>query len=132
MNRIILSILILFVIQLVTWAAESGYYKYPNGTFSTRPDETKSLQNIKRFGPVGIGLDLLQPAFVMRISNIEEGSPAALTGKLEKGQIIREINGQSLADIDPRIQLGQILAEAEATDGMIQFKIKGIDLNILL
>jgi len=125
MKCIILSILMLLLTQPFIWAAENGYYKYPNGTFSTRPDETKSLQSIKRFGPVGIGLDLLQPAFVMRISNIEEGSPAALTGKLEKGQIIREINGQSLADIDPRIQLGQILAEAEATDGMIQFKIKG-------
>ena len=125
MNRIILSILVVLVAQPFIWGAKTTFYKNPNGLFSTRPGETKSLQNIKRFGPVGMGIDLLQPAFVMRISNIEEGSPAAVTGKLKKGQIIESINGQKLADIDPRIQLGQILAEAEATDGLLKFAIKG-------
>jgi hypothetical protein len=106
-------------------AGAKPFYQESKGLFSTRPDETKSLQNIKRFGPVGMGFELLQPAFVMRISNIEEGSPAAATGKLKTGQIIESINGQKLADIDPRIQLGRILAEVEATDGLIRFAIKG-------
>lgn len=106
--------------------ASDSFYKEPHGLFSTRPSETKSLQTIKRFGPVGLGIDLLQPAFVMRIANIEEGSPAAATGKLEAGQIIESINGQELADIDPRIQLGQILAAAEAGDGLLRFAIKGM------
>jgi len=105
-------------------ATSKSFYKGP-GVFSTRPSETKSLQTIKRFGPVGIGIDLLQPAFVMRIANIEEGSPAAATEQLEKGQIIETINGQKLADIDPRIQLAQLLAKAEATDGVLRFAIKG-------
>ena len=106
-------------------AEDGSFYRNPRGVFSTRPGETKSLQSIKRFGPVGMGIDLLQPAFVMRISHIEEGSPAARTGKLKAGQIIDSINGQGLADIDPRIQLGQILARAEATDGALEFVIKG-------
>jgi hypothetical protein len=106
-------------------AEEGSFYRNARGLFSTRPSETKSLTNIKRFGPVGMGIDLLQPAFVMRISHIEEGSPAAATGKLKAGQIIESINGQKLANIDPRIQLGQILAEAEATDGVLKFAIKG-------
>ena len=72
-----------------------------------------------------MGIELLQPAFVMRIKNIEAGSPAAATGKLEKGKVIESINGQKLADIDPRIQLGQILAAAEASDGVLKFVIKG-------
>ncbi|MDP6209508.1 MAG: DUF6288 domain-containing protein, partial [Roseibacillus sp.] len=72
-----------------------------------------------------MGIDLLQPAFVMRISSIEEGSPAAETGKLAKGQIIESINGQVLKEIDPRIQLGRILAAAEASDGILKFAIKG-------
>jgi hypothetical protein len=101
------------------------YYKEPN-VFSTAPDPTKSLNNIKRFGPVGMGIDLIQPAFTMRISNIEEGSPAAATGKLEKGQMIESINGQPLADIDPRIQLARVLDAAEATDGILKFSIKGV------
>ena len=102
-----------------------SFYKSPNGVFSTRPDQKKSLYNIKRFGPVGMGIDLIQPAFTMRIAHIEEGSPAAETGKLAKGQIIESINGQALKDIDPRIQLGRILAEAEATDGILKFAVKG-------
>jgi len=105
-------------------AKTKSFYKGP-GLFSTRPSETKSLQEVRRFGPVGMGIELHQPAFVMKIKNIEEGSPAAVTGKLKKGQIIEAINGRKLADIDPRIQLGQILAEAEATDGVIEFAIKG-------
>ncbi|MFP6665732.1 MAG: DUF6288 domain-containing protein, partial [Pirellulales bacterium] len=106
-------------------ADEGSFYKNPRGLFSTRPSETKSLTNIKRFGPVGMGIDLIQPAFVMRLSHIEEDSPAEATGKLKKGQIIESINGQKLANIDPRIQLGQILAKAEATDGVLKFSIQG-------
>ncbi|MHC4200441.1 MAG: DUF6288 domain-containing protein, partial [Planctomycetota bacterium] len=71
-----------------------------------------------------MGVELHQPAFVMKIKNIEEGSPAAATGRLKKGQIIETINGQKLAEIDPRIQLGRILAAAEATDGKITFMVK--------
>ena len=125
MNRIILSILVALAAQPFTWAAGKTFYKDSRGLFSTRPGETKSLTNIKRFGPVGMGIDLLQPAFVIRISHIEEGSPAAATGKLKKDQVIESINGQKLKDIDPRIQLGRILAAAEATDGLLKFAIKG-------
>jgi hypothetical protein len=64
--------------------------------------------NINRYGPVGLGIDLVAPAFTMQISNVEEGSPAAATGKLKKGQIIESINGQTLKDIDPRMQLANI------------------------
>jgi hypothetical protein len=104
-------------------AAENSFYKDP-ALFSTRPSETKSLQTIDRFGPAGMGIELHQPAFVMKIKNVEAGSPAEATGKLKKGHIIETINGQKLADIDPRIQLGQILAVAEATDGVIKFMVK--------
>ncbi len=104
--------------------AADSYYKQPP-VFSTAPSPEKSLQTIARFGPVGMGIDLIQPAFTMQIHNIEEGSPAAATSKLKAGQIIETINGRKLADIDPRIQLGQILAAAEATDGAIKFRVKG-------
>ncbi|MEC9030770.1 MAG: DUF6288 domain-containing protein, partial [Planctomycetota bacterium] len=125
MKQVILSILIALALHPYSPAAEKSFYKEPHGIFSTRPGEARSLTNIKRFGPVGMGIDLLQPAFVMRISHIEAGSPAAATGKLKAGQIIDTINGQELADIDPRIQLGQILAAAEAADGVLKFSIKG-------
>ncbi|MFK7910831.1 MAG: DUF6288 domain-containing protein, partial [Akkermansiaceae bacterium] len=105
-------------------AEPSSYYKNEK-LFSTRPSEKKSVNTIGRFGPVGMGIDLIQPAFTMRIKNIEEGSPAAITGKLKKGQIIESINGQKLADIDPRMQLAQIMGAAEAKDGVLKFAITG-------
>jgi len=104
-------------------AADRSFYKGP-ALFSTRPSETKSLQTIKRFGPVGMGIDLVQPAFTMKIHNIEGGSPAAATGKLKAGQFIETINGQKLKDIDPRIQLGRIVAAAEASNGVLKFMVK--------
>ena len=125
MNRVVLLFLTALWGATSVSVAQDAFYKNPHGLFSTRPDANKSLQNIKRFGPVGMGIDLLQPAFTMRISHIEEGSPAAATGKLKAGQIIESINGQKLADIDPRIQLGNILAEAEAKDGTLKFVIRG-------
>ena len=115
MNQKTLTTNFLFAVAFVlscslnTVSAQS-FYKNPQGLFSTRPGETKSLTSIKRFGPAGMGIDLIQPAFTMRISHIESGSPAAATGRLKAGQIIESINGQKLKDIDPRIQLGRILA----------------------
>jgi C-terminal processing protease CtpA/Prc len=91
----------------------SGYYTV-RPMFHPYPDEKAALQSIDRFGPVGIGIELLQPAFKMRVKNVEEGSPAAATGKLKKGQLIDSINGRILEDVDPRRILGDIIAKAEA------------------
>jgi hypothetical protein len=104
-------------------AKAKSFYKSPQ-LFSTCPSETASLQMIDRFGPVGIGIELHQPAFVMKVKNIEKDSPAEATGKLKKGQIIETINGQKLADIDPRIQLGDIITKAEASDGVVKLVVK--------
>ena len=120
-----LTQILLAVVGLTTGTlavAEDSFYKGP-ALFSTRPDVTKSEVKVSRFGPVGIGINLVQPAFQMRIRNVEEGSPAAATGKLKTGQYIESINGQKLKEIDPRIQLGKILAEAEATNGEVRLKV---------
>jgi hypothetical protein len=52
--------------------------------FSYRSDDSKSLHNMARFGPVGIGVGLLQPAYRMCVSHVEPGSPSG--GKLNAGQ----------------------------------------------
>lgn len=80
---------------------------------------------VSNFGPVGIGIDLTKPNLTMVISNVEEGSPADNSGKLKKGQIIESINGQILETRDPREILGDIITQAEATDGKISLSIKG-------
>ena len=104
--------------------AKTGiFYKSPP-LFSTAPSETASSQFVYRFGPVGIGIELVQPAFVMKVANVEKGSPAETAGKLKLGQIIETINGQKLADIDPRIQLGNIITDAEAADGVVKLVVK--------
>ena len=107
-------------------AAESpakGFYQQVP-LFSTAPSEIQSSQLVERFGPVGIGIELVQPAFGMKVKNVEKGSPAEATGKLKTGQVIETINGQKLADIDPRIQLGKIIAAAEAGDGVVKLLVK--------
>ena len=86
---------------------------------------------VRNFGPVGIGIDLKRPGMTMEIANVEKGSPAAATGKLKKGQIIESINGTVLKDIDPRIILGNLITRAEATDGKINLRIKGVG-NVLV
>ena len=98
-------------------AQAQDYYKNPNPLFSMRPDPTKSIHTLTEFGPVGMSLDLLKPNFTIRIKAIEPGSPAEKTGKLKPGMIIHTINGEKLADIDPRIQLGNMITKAEAADG---------------
>mgnify|MGYP006421261085 CR=1 FL=1 len=101
----------------------SAYYKV-HPMFHPFPNEKSALQSIDRFGPVGIGIELIQPAFTMRVKNVEEGSPAAKTGQLKKGQLIESINGRVLKDMDPRQILGDILAKAESKDGVVKFLIR--------
>lgn len=125
-------------IVLLGWAIASGsvfgedpgsgsrgkkYYTEPP-MFHPYPDENAVVQSIDRLGPVGIGIELLQPAFRMRIKNVEAGSPAAATGRLRKGQWIDTLNGRALEDRDPRQILGETLAQAEATDGVIRLAIR--------
>jgi hypothetical protein len=124
-QRVGLILSMLFFCAVGTAAEQAntaGFYKEP--PLFSAPSETASLQTIGRFGPVGMGIDLVQPAFAMKVHNIEEGSPAAATGKLNAGQIIETINGQKLADIDPRIQLAKIITDAEAADGVVKFMVK--------
>jgi hypothetical protein len=97
------------------------FWPYPTdvGKQGSRP------WRLRYFGPVGIGIDLKRPGMTMEIWNVEAGSPAEKTGKLKTGQIIESINGVVLEKEDPRIILGDIITEAEATDGVIDLKIKG-------
>jgi hypothetical protein len=101
----------------------SKYYKV-HPQFHPFPEEKTEVQSIDRFGPVGIGIFLIQPAFKMQVKNVEPGSPAEATGKLKKEQFIDSINGQVLKDRDPRQILGDIIAKAEATDGVVKLVVR--------
>jgi hypothetical protein len=101
----------------------SKYYKV-HPQFHPYPEETTAVQSIDRFGPVGVGIHLLQPAFQMQVKNVEPGSPAEATGKLKKDQIIDSINGRVLKDMDPRQILGDIIAKAEASDGVVKLVVR--------
>lgn len=104
--------------------AESYYTESP--IFNPYPADNSSRPwNVKNFGPVGIGIDIKAPGMTMYVSNVEKGSPAEKTKKLKKGQIIESINGMVLKDRDPRVILGDIITEAEATDGKIRLQIQG-------
>lgn len=120
----------LLLLALTCAAFSQSFYKEPT-LFSTAPAEEKTVNIIERFGPVGMAVELHQPAFTMVTGTIEPGSPAEAAG-LKKGQVIVSINGQSLKDIDPRIQLGQILAAAEASDGKLSFAIKDLPAPVIV
>lgn len=111
MNTIAFSALLL----ISATAANAEYYKN-EPLFSKRPDPKASVTNLTSFGPVGMSIDLIKPNFTMRIKGIDTGSPADTAG-LKPGMIIRSINGETLADIDPRIQLGNMITKAEAGNG---------------
>jgi hypothetical protein len=97
----------------------SSYYKvYP--LFNPHPVEGRNY-TVSRFGPVGIGIDLVPPGFTMKVRNVEPGSPAE--GKLEPGQTIKSINGKVLKDIDPRMWLGQVISMAESSDGKLKMEV---------
>jgi hypothetical protein len=102
--------------------AEASYYENEHALFSKRPPADKAVSHLTRVGTVGISLDLLQLAFTMRIKAVEPESPAA-AAKLAPGMIIESINGRELADIDPRIQLGNWITEAEAGDGRLVMRV---------
>ncbi|BCX46693.1 hypothetical protein HAHE_06010 [Haloferula helveola] len=109
-------------------AKDDGYYT-PETTplFNPYPKVTdKKPWLVRNFGPVGIGINLVRPGMTMQIHNVEPGSPAEKTGKLEKGQIIESINGRVLEKIDPRVILGDLITEAEAKDGKVVLKIKDV------
>ncbi|MDG2182485.1 MAG: DUF6288 domain-containing protein [Mariniblastus sp.] len=129
---IIRIVLLIALFSVGIAAAQEGSFYNSPGLFSTRPSETKSVQEIKRFGPVGLGLELHQPAFVLKIKTVEKGSPAETTGRFQPGQVIERINGQTLANIDPRIQLGQILAEAESSDGRVELVLQGEETSVIV
>ena len=102
--------------------AQTGKLDY---TFTPAPLANGKPWLIKNFGPVGIGI-LLEKGLVMKIQNVEAGSPAEKTGKLKQGDNIESINGVKLSDTkrDPRLVLADIITEAEAADGKINLQIK--------
>ena len=62
--------------------------------------------NLKRFGPVGVSLDLIQPAFTMRIAGVEEMALDLVTpgGELDIRQRIEDrINGMEIARLEELI-----------------------------
>lgn len=112
-----------FAAEGLTGKFEDPYYKdYPR--FHSYPSVADARYLIDHIGPIGIGLELRQPAFKMHLVSVEPGSPAAATGKLKPGQIIESINGKTLKEIDPRVILGNLITEAEAKDGVITLMVK--------
>lgn len=65
-------------------AADSCYNEEPQ--FHQWPEPKAARYEVSRKGPTGLGLELIQPAFTMRMATVEPGSPADATGQFKKGQ----------------------------------------------
>lgn len=63
-----------------------SYYK-DTPLFSKAPDINLTVQTVARFGPVGMPVELHQPAFTVVVGKIEDGLPAAATGKFKAGHL---------------------------------------------
>jgi hypothetical protein len=114
---------LLFLTLGLTFNTYAEYYKEPP-QFHFTPDPNAPREEIGRLGPIGLALELRKPNFTMFIKSVEEGSPAAATEKLKPGQMIESINGEVLKDIDPRVQLGNLITKIEATDGVVKLMVK--------
>lgn len=126
LTRLLSALSIIFSIPCSPAASGANQYYTEPSHFFPRPEPDGPTWKIPNFGPVGLGIDLVKPNFTMKISNVEEGSPAAKTGKFKKDQIIESVNGQVLKDKDPRIILADWITEAEAKDGTLVLKIKDL------
>ena len=126
------AVMITLALASDAWSQDAAAYYTPETTpiFNPYPESTGRNGSrpwlVRNLGPVGIGINLIRPGMTMQINNVEPGSPAEATGKLQKGQIIESINGKALEKIDPRIILGDIVTEAEAKDGKVVLKIKDV------
>ena len=123
MHRLFLSLILLGSGLGLGSSIHASYYKEsPQFHFTPNPDEPRT--EIGRLGPIGLAIELRKPNFTIHIQSVEDGSPAASTGKLKNGQIIESINGEVLKDIDPRVQLGNLITKIEATDGVVKLMVK--------
>ncbi|MHC4253110.1 MAG: DUF6288 domain-containing protein [Planctomycetota bacterium] len=55
------------------------------------------------------------------IESVAKGSPAE--GLLEKGDYLLGVNGRTFPKIDPRPMLGEAITRAEASDGILRFRV---------
>lgn len=118
------QVLLTVIATLIIPLSLKGSYYTEKPIFLPYPNEGKTW-DIRELGPIGIGIQLVDPAFTMKVTGVTKGSPADKSGKIKKGQIIESINGRKLEKTDPRVILGDIITEAEATDGKIELQIKG-------
>jgi len=75
---------------------------------------------VRTFGPTGLEISL-QKDNTLKVTKVQDGSPAV--GKFIKGQVITTINGQTIPQDfwEHRILLGDIITQAEATNGKLTF-----------
>jgi hypothetical protein len=123
MQRLLSALVMISLLTGACAAADSDYYKEPP-QFHFTPDPDAPRTEVGRLGPIGLALELRKPNFTMFIKSVEKDSPADATGKLKPGQMIASINGEALKDIDPRVQLGNMITKIEATDGVVRLMIK--------
>ena len=86
---------------------------------------------IGNFGPTGLEIDVKHPALTIKVLAVQKGSPA--DGKITQGQVITTINGKKLTTgTDPRVQLSDLISQAEAGNGKLTCKVDGKDVTLTI
>jgi hypothetical protein len=122
MNRMIGAPLVAVCLGSLVAAAHAEYDQAKQ-LFTFAPSGEESIHHIVRFGPVGMSINLVKPNFTMQVGALEAGGPAEKAGGLKPGQLIHSINGWKPGDLDPRIELGDLITQAEAADGKVRFMV---------
>ena len=112
MKRMVFGILVLFAVL----GAASGKIYVKNPDKNTRKYPAFSV------GVTGLKVSI-EKGLVVTVQGAVEGSPAV--GKCNKGDVITGVNGKSFSGNDPLVMLGEALGDAEATDGKMEFALKG-------
>jgi len=100
---------------------ESHYTEAP--MFQSRPNPNSE----RYFGGIGTtGLKpRIYPGVVLKVEEMAPGSPSE--GKFAKGEILTGINGTNLKGLNPFVVMGNVLTNAEATDGKMVFDVTSAD-----
>lgn len=99
-------------------AADAYYTGEQVYSLQPKPENHKEMGHV---GPTGI-LAFVEVGVKVIIEGTRPGSPAE--GKVEKGEVILGVNGQTLKGLNPYEVLGKAITQAEASDGKLVFDLE--------
>ncbi|MDT8389841.1 MAG: DUF6288 domain-containing protein [Lentisphaeria bacterium] len=116
----ILCALLVTSLSLVSVSHAADEYYTQAKVYNLRPNPTRE-RPFGHLGPTGIHAHI-HKGVAVTVETVADGSPAA--GKIAVGDIILGVNGAALKGLNPFVEVGKAITEAEAGDGQLVFDIQ--------